>query len=93
MAVLRPIGKIQPEVQRPLLRAIKPVQAHEQDDGWQPDVLRLSRTNDERRQLLVPPPVPEHPDLVVALITEPVDRTFEGRGKVGKHTQRRGRSH
>src|SRR5256885_1109605 len=53
MAVLRPIGKIQPEVQRPLLRAIKPVQAHEQDDGWQPDVLRLSRTHDEREGQLV----------------------------------------
>jgi pilus assembly protein CpaF len=53
MAVLRPIGKIQPAAERHTLRSIKPLQPHHPDDGWQPDVLRLSRTNDEREVQLV----------------------------------------
>jgi pilus assembly protein CpaF len=53
MAVLRPIGKVQPTAERPALRSIKPHQAPQPDDGWQPEVLRLSRTNDEREVQLV----------------------------------------
>jgi pilus assembly protein CpaF len=53
VAVLRPIGKIQPAAERPVLRSIRPLQPLQTDEGWQPDVLRLSRTNDEREVQLV----------------------------------------
>ena len=50
MAVLRPITKLQPAVERAPLRAVQPI-TH--DERWTPDVLRLSRTNDEREVQLV----------------------------------------
>jgi len=53
MAVLRPIGKIHPAGERPTLRSIRPLQPQQVDEDWQPDVLRLSRTNDEREVQLV----------------------------------------
>jgi pilus assembly protein CpaF len=46
------MGKIQP-ADRPVLRSIKPVQPFTTDEGWQPDTLKLSRTNDEREVQLV----------------------------------------
>ncbi len=51
MAIMRPITKLgQPTSERPLLRALQPIAP---DESWTPDVLRLSRTNDEREVQLV----------------------------------------
>jgi len=54
MAVLRPVGRFSPQAQRPTLRALQPVpRAVSEEEEWQPEVLRLSRMNDEREVLLV----------------------------------------
>ncbi len=50
MAALRPITKLPPLSERPALRAISPTMI---DDGWTPEVLKLSRTNDEAEVQLV----------------------------------------
>ena len=54
MAVLRPVGRFSPQAQRPTLRALQPVpRGVSEEEEWQPEVLRLSRMNDEREVLLV----------------------------------------
>src|SRR6266852_2852601 len=54
MAVLRPVGRFSPHAERPTLRALQPVpRAVSEEEEWQPEVLRLSRMNDEREVLLV----------------------------------------
>ena len=50
MAALRPITRLQPDPERAPLRALRPPV---QEEAWTPDVLRLSRTNDEREVQLV----------------------------------------
>ncbi|HEY6202136.1 MAG TPA: hypothetical protein VI056_03765, partial [Candidatus Limnocylindria bacterium] len=50
MAVLRPITKLASLSERPALRAIQPTTL---DEGWTPEVLKLSRTNDEAEVQLV----------------------------------------
>jgi pilus assembly protein CpaF len=50
MAVLRPITKLPAHGERVPLRA---VQALTQEERWTPDIIRLSRTNDEREVQLV----------------------------------------
>ena len=50
MAALRPVTKLPTQPERPALRALPPLMA---DDGWSPEVLKLSRTNDEREVQLV----------------------------------------
>ena len=50
MAMLRPITKLPPHGERAPLRA---VQSLTQEERWTPDVLHLSRTNDEREVQLV----------------------------------------
>ena len=49
MAALRPLTKLPSQPDRPALRALPPVP----DDAWRPEVLKLSRTNDEREVQLV----------------------------------------
>ena len=55
MAVLRPVGRITapPAAERPQLRAIPNLNRVTPDEDWQPDVLRMSRVNDEREVQLV----------------------------------------
>jgi pilus assembly protein CpaF len=50
VAVLRPVPKFSPQAERPILRAID---AASLDDRWQPEVLRLSRVNDDAEMQLV----------------------------------------
>ena len=50
MAVLRPVTRIQAQADRPTLRALPPLMP---DEGWTPETLKLSRTNDEREVQLV----------------------------------------
>jgi pilus assembly protein CpaF len=50
MALMRPITKLAPASERPHLRALQPLAP---DESWTPDVLRLSRTNDDREVQLV----------------------------------------
>jgi len=50
VAALRPVTKLPTQPERPALRALPPLMA---DDGWSPEVLKLSRTNDEREVQLV----------------------------------------
>ena len=50
MAVLRPLAKFTPPLERQHLRALQPAAT---DDSWTPEILRLSRTNDEREVQLV----------------------------------------
>ena len=50
MALLRPVTKFPTPVERPTLRAVQPVAP---DERWTPDVLKLSRTNDDREVQLV----------------------------------------
>jgi pilus assembly protein CpaF len=50
MAALRPITKLPPLSERPALRAIQPTMV---DEGWTPETLKLSRTNDEAEVQLV----------------------------------------
>ena len=50
MAVLRPITKLPSLSERSALRAVQPTMI---DEGWTPEVLKLSRTNDEAEVQLV----------------------------------------
>jgi pilus assembly protein CpaF len=54
MALLRPVGRLSPSpMERPVLRAIQPVPRTAPEEEWQPDVLRVSRMNDDREVQLV----------------------------------------
>jgi pilus assembly protein CpaF len=53
MAVLRPIGRVPVAHERPVLRAVQPIARTRADEEWQPEVLRVSRVNDEREVQLV----------------------------------------
>jgi pilus assembly protein CpaF len=50
VAIMRPAPRITAQPDRPTLRALPPLMP---DDGWTPEVLKLSRTNDEREVQLV----------------------------------------
>lgn len=53
MAALRPIGRFPTPLERPLLRAVQPMPRAKTDEDWQPEILRVSRVNDEREVQLV----------------------------------------
>jgi pilus assembly protein CpaF len=50
MAALRPITRLTPLSERPALRQVQP---NAIDEGWTPEILKLSRTNDEAEVQLV----------------------------------------
>jgi pilus assembly protein CpaF len=50
VAVLRPVGRIPSATDRPVLRAVEPT-LH--DENWEPEVLRVSRVNDDAEMRLV----------------------------------------
>jgi pilus assembly protein CpaF len=53
MAVMRPVGRFPASPERPVLRALQPVPKIAAEEEWQPDVLRVSRINDDREVQLV----------------------------------------
>src|SRR6185369_10731826 len=67
MAILRPVGRVPAVNQRPVLRAIESV-SH--DEGWQPEILRLSRVNDDAERKLV--------NRVHARVAASIGRSTEG---------------
>ena len=52
MAVLRPLGRFPTPSERPALRAVQPMPKKAEED-WRPEILRVSRVNDEREVQLV----------------------------------------
>jgi pilus assembly protein CpaF len=67
MAIMRPVGRVTPVSQRPVLRAIESV-TH--DEGWQPEILRVSRVNDDAERKLV--------NRVHARVAASIGRSTEG---------------
>jgi pilus assembly protein CpaF len=53
VALLRPVGRFSPPTERPVLRAIQPVPRTAPEEEWQPEILRVSRMNDDREVQLV----------------------------------------
>jgi pilus assembly protein CpaF len=53
MAVMRPVSRFPTPTDRPVLRAVQPLAKVSADEDWQPEVLRLSRVNDDREVQLV----------------------------------------
>jgi hypothetical protein len=53
MAVMRPVSRFPTPPDRPVLRAVQPLAKVSADEDWQPEVLRLSRVNDDREVQLV----------------------------------------
>src|SRR6185503_6426546 len=53
MAVMRPVSRFPTPTDRPVLRAVQPLAKVGTDEDWQPEVLRLSRVNDDREVQLV----------------------------------------
>ena len=50
---MRPVSRFPTPTDRPVLRAVQPLAKVGTDEDWQPEVLRLSRVNDDREVQLV----------------------------------------
>jgi pilus assembly protein CpaF len=51
--MLRPVGRFSPPAERPVLRAVQPIPRTAPEEEWQPEILRVSRMNDDREVQLV----------------------------------------